>query len=297
MSPVFSDLNGENFPGIVSSFFFNHGFFSEERTISQAVDTGTNLIFSGWGGDEFVSTAAPSIEADLLRNLKLRLYLRRNQIGQPKKFVKNVIYFVLMPALGILDRGTSESFRDDARYLKKPYKRSDRKAVRQFYFHTSRHHHHIGMLNFYHLQDRCEKWFITGYRSGVEYRYPLLDRRIIEFMLRVPSELLCKTDYFRPLLREISEGILPDEIRWNLLKKDLVYYQFMSGLKEEVAPIFMKEINEWKVNPHLRFIDFELLSEDVAKFRLSPERVNMKVLSRALLYIKAINEFTKVYYR
>ncbi len=36
---------------------------------------------------------------------------------------------------------------------------------------------------------------MNGFRKGVEYRYPLLDKRIIEYMLKVPSELLCKTDF------------------------------------------------------------------------------------------------------
>ena len=293
--PVFSDLSPNNFPGIVSSFYFNHGFFSEDRTISQAVDAGVNLIFSGWGGDEFVSTAAPSIEVDLLRSLKLGLYLKRNQISQPEKFVKNVVYYVLMPALGILGRGTVRSFRDDARYLKRPFRKSDRKAVRQFYFHTSRHHHHIGMLNFYHLQDRCENWFMMGYPRGVEYRYPLLDKRIIEFMLRVPSELLCKTDFFRPLLREISEGILPDEIRLNRSKNDPVYWGWMDRLFSEAAPELMEEVDAWERNPDLHFVDFDLLTQDIAKYRDHSLKVDSKVLFRALIYLKAVHEFILAY--
>ena len=292
ISPVFSDLGKSDFPGIVSSFYDNHGFFSEDKTIHQAVDAYTNLIFSGWGGDEFISTAATAIEPDLLRSLKLCLYLRRNQIRQPKKFVRNLVYYVLMPALGILDRSTSRSFKDDARYLKKPFKKSDIKAVRQFYFHTSRRHHHLGMLNFYHLQDRCEKWFMMGYRHGVEYRYPLLDKRIVEYMLKVPSELLCVTDYSRPLLREISEGILPDEIRLNKSKNDPVYWEWMDGLFKEAAVLFMEEVDVWERNPDLHFVDFDLLIQDIAKYKDRCEEVDNKVLFRALVYTKAIHEFT-----
>lgn len=293
--PVFSDLGLMDFPRKAASFYENHGFFSEDKTIEHAVGLNTNLIFSGWGGDEFVSTAAPAIEADLLRSLKLRLYLRRNQIRQPRKFIKNVLYYVLYPALGILDRSTKRSFRDDARYLKKPFKKSDRKAVRQFYFHTSRHHHHVGMLNFYHLQARCESWFVLGYRKGVEYRYPLLDKRIIEYMLKVPSELLCKTDYFRPLLREIGAGILPEEVRWNWSKNDPVYWARMDELFGGAAIGFMNEVDVWKGNPDLYFIDFALLAEDIRKYKELPDSVDSKVLFRALVYLKAIHEFTLAY--
>ena len=293
--PVFSDMDSADFQYAVSAFNDNHGFFSEDKTIHQAVANDTNLIFSGWGGDEFISTAATAIEPDLLRSGKICLYLKRNQIRQPKKFVKNVVYYVLMPALGILDRSTAKSFKDDARYLKKPFKKSDRKAVRQFYFHTSRHNHHIGMLNFYHLQGRCEKWFMMGYRHGVEYRYPLLDKRIIEYMLKVPSELLCKTDYFRPLLREISEGILPDEVRWNWSKNDPVYWSWMDGLFRDSALRFMEEVDVWERNPDLHFVDFDLLNQDIAKYNDRSDDVDSKVLFRALVYLKAIHEFTMTY--
>lgn len=293
--PIFSDMHRDNFTSIVSSFYYNHGYFSEDRTISQATDAGVNLIFSGWGGDEFVSTAAPAIEADLLRSLKLGLYLRRNQIGQPKKFVRNVVSYVLMPALGILDKYTVRSFRNDARYLKRPFRKSDRKAVRQFFFHSSRRGHHIGMLNFYHLQERCENWFIMGYRNGVEYRYPLLDKSIIEFMLKVPSQLLCKTDYFRPLLREISEGIIPEEIRWNWSKDDPVYWEWMYGLHKDAAVPFMEEVDAWRQNPDLHFVDFDLLAQDIAKYRDHSLKIDQKVLFRALIFLKAIHEFTLAY--
>ncbi|HAX94847.1 MAG TPA: hypothetical protein DCY25_13105 [Bacteroidales bacterium] len=295
ITPVFSDLDSGKLTGIVTSFILNHGFFSEDRTVSQAVDAGVNLIFSGWGGDEFVSTAAPSIETDLLRSLKLGLFLKRNKIRQPGKFIRNVVFYILMPALGILDRGTVRSFRDDARYLKKSFKKSDRKAVRQFYFHTSRHHHHIGMLNFYHLQNRCENWFVMGYAHGIEYRFPLLDKRIIEFMLRVPSELLCKTDLFRPLLREISEDILPDEIRLNRSKNDPVYWSWMDELFGKTAPEFMQEVDTWKRNPDLLFVDFDLLKQNIAKYKDHSHVVDNKVLFRTLIYLKAIHEFTLAY--
>jgi asparagine synthase (glutamine-hydrolysing) len=123
----------------------------------------------------------------------------------------------------------------------------------------------------------------------------LFDRRIIEYMLKVPSELLCKTDHFRPLLREISEGILPDEVRLNWYKNDPVYWTYIAEMFKVSAISFMKEVNEWKDNPDLHFIDFDLLSSDIVKYRENPEVVETKILFRALVYIKAIHEFVKKY--
>ena len=284
-----------DFSRIVSGFYHNRGYFSEDKASDQAVEVKANLIFSGWGGDEFISTGDRGIETDLLRGLRFRTFFRRNKISHPKRFVKDLFIYVLYPLLGILDNRTAKSFRDDARYLKKPFKQSDSDAIRNFYFHTSRRQLHLRMLGFYHLQERCESWAMNGYRKGVEYRYPLLDRRIIEYMLKVPSELLCKTDHFRPILREITKGILPEEVRLQWSKNDPVYWAYMAELFRASAILFMEEINEWKANPDLHFVDFDLLKKDIDKFKDHPDNPDSKVLFRALVYIKGIHEFTVSY--
>lgn len=297
--PVLSGMDDESFRRTVSSYTDNHGFFSEDEVLGQAVARNTNLIFSGWGGDEFISTGDRGIEQDLLRRLKLRAFFRRNPIRPFRKFVKNQLFYVVNPALGILGKNIARSFREDAYYIKKQFKKSDRKAIRNFYFHTSRLQFHLRMLQFYHLQERCESWYVNGYRKGVEYRYPLLDRRIIEYMLKVPSELLCETEHFRPLLREISDGVLPDEVRWNFSKNDPVYWSWMDELFAKAAVAYMDETEGWKANPDLHFVDFDLLKQDIAKYmdHSAHERpkADDKILFRTLVYLKAVHGFSLDY--
>ncbi|MBK7488872.1 MAG: hypothetical protein IPI74_03470 [Bacteroidales bacterium] len=81
--PRFLKLDTEGFREAVSRFYINHGFFWEEAVLRQATGEGVNLLFSGWGGDEFVSTAAPSIETDLLRGLRLRLFSGGTSCASP----------------------------------------------------------------------------------------------------------------------------------------------------------------------------------------------------------------------
>lgn len=156
---------------------------------------------------------------------------------------------------------------------------------------------HLRMLEFYWIQDRCEGWYIQGYRKGLEYRYPLLDIRIIEYMLKVPSELLCKTNYYRPVLREIGKGILPEEVRLHWYKNDPVYWAYMDKLFKVSSVLFMEEVDEWKTNRDLHFIDFDLLTEDIARYKENSETIDEKVLYRALVYTKGIHEFTKRYHK
>jgi asparagine synthase (glutamine-hydrolysing) len=296
IQPLFADMSLTDFLHIVSGFYNNNGFFSEDKTLEQASEVKVNLIFSGWGGDEFISSGDRGIDTDLLFGLKLRTFFRRNKITHPGRFIKDLLIYVLFPLLGIVEKGTAKSLRNDTRYLKRPFKKSDRGALRNFYFHTSRRQHHLGLLGFYHLQKRCESWAINGYCKGVEYRYPLLDRRIIEYMLKIPSELLCKTDHFRPLLRLISKGVLPDEVRLNRYKNDPVYWSYMDELFKEAAIFSMEEINEWKADQDLHFIDFDLLTKDIVKYKGHMDNSDVKILFRALVYIKAIHAFTKKYH-
>ncbi len=55
-----------------------------------------------------------------------------------------------------------------------------------------------------------EKFFSTPYQ--VEMRYPLRDRRLVEFMLQIPSEYLCSKGVNRPIVRDAFKSELPDNI-------------------------------------------------------------------------------------
>ncbi len=295
IAPVFSTLDTRNFLKRISCFFENQGFFSEDHNLQQVVEHHTNLIFSGWGGDEFISTGHRGIDSDLLFRGKWQLFCRRNPFIIKRKQIRHILRSIILPALGILDRPTAKGFREDARYVKKQYKKSDNNSIRNFYFYKARRKLHLGLLNLYHLQNRTENWTINGYRNGVEYRYPLLDRQIIEYMLKVPSEILGKPDSFRPILREIGKNILPEEILCSWEKRDPVAMANDKMLIRNAAITLMDETSEWKLNPDLYFFDFDLLEKDIRKYRDNTLYKDFEVLARSLVYMKAIHEFTLDY--
>lgn len=69
-----------------------------------------------------------------------------------------------------------------------------------------------------HLQARMEVWATQGAQDGIEYRYPLLDRRLVEFCLGVPEELFSSESYSRALFRNAVRGLLPDKLRLATVK-------------------------------------------------------------------------------
>lgn len=53
---------------------------------------------------------------------------------------------------------------------------------------------------------------------GVETRYPLLDKRLMEYVLAVPGEFKVRDGWGRYLARRGTEGLLPPEVQWRKTK-------------------------------------------------------------------------------
>lgn len=72
-----------------------------------------------------------------------------------------------------------------------------------------------------HLQARIEAWAAQGARDDIQYVYPLLDLRLIEFCLGTPPALFAHPKQTRGLFREVMRGLLPEEIRLASVKREL----------------------------------------------------------------------------
>ncbi|RJF83635.1 hypothetical protein D3877_03020 [Azospirillum cavernae] len=76
----------------------------------------------------------------------------------------------------------------------------------------------LRLLNGPVLTRRPEHWALTGARTGIAAAFPLLDRRVIEFALSLPSALFLRDGVSRRLYRDAMIGILPDKILKNSTK-------------------------------------------------------------------------------
>jgi asparagine synthase (glutamine-hydrolysing) len=81
-----------------------------------------------------------------------------------------------------------------------------------------------------HLAERMESWAEHGARHRVEYRYPLLDRRVVEFALGVPAHLFHKDGWKRHLFRYAVKNLLPTETQWRKMKSDPAGNRWMARI-------------------------------------------------------------------
>lgn len=116
------------------------------------------------------------------------------------------------------------------------------------------------------LAHALEGWAAAGRMAQIEYRYPMLDRRVVEFALGVPGNLFLHNGHMRWLLRESLGGVLPDSVRWKASGKPALELD-----RQRINREFDRDL----VRPLLK----ELLSEDWQWRCLSPEGVRRLMTS------------------
>lgn len=293
--PVFSNFTIHDFQRYIENFFYNSGYFWEEKNRELALEKGVNLIFNGWGGDEFLSVSDSGLNIDLLLGLNWRLFFKKNRIRHPKKLLRVFIYNILNPYFGFWGLSTKKSFKKLLKYYLPEHKKNNQTSFNHFYKYRSRRERHLGFIKFNHLSERTEQWTIQGFRHGIVYRYPLLDKRIIEYMLQVPSKLLFRKGYTRIVMRDLSKGILPEEIRWNESKLDHVLFEKDSEIINELGESLLSELQAFKQNIDLQgLINFDLFEKDI-KASEKQSKEDKETVFRKLIFFKMLHEFTKTY--
>ena len=287
-------INTDDYKEYENDWRISTYLYEEVKTRKDAQKLGVNLLFSGWGGDEFLSINSRGIDSDLFFNFQWHSFIKKNQTYNPIRIAKILLLKVFIPAFyKQIFLGNTEDFKFE-RYFN--LFRSEKKRLRNDSISfKSRQEVHLKLLNEFHLADRAEDWAVNGCRKGIEYRYPLLDIKLIEYMLKVPSKLLYKKGYARIILREISEGILPDSVRWHNSKFDEAKFAGEKKLLDPYCKHVMDNSEKMESNPLLNFINFKLLFKDTRKaFEMS----NMNYASthcRTVLNIKKIHNFIEAY--
>jgi asparagine synthase (glutamine-hydrolysing) len=229
----------------------------EVATSRQAVDAGVRTILSGWGGDEVIAFNGRGYFADLARRGRLATVQRelrlRSKIhgGSLRGAWKARVLLPLLPDRALrngsggpppLPTGLRPEFAHvlaKVEPLEHPYPR-ERPDV---------HRMQAALLRFGHLHYRMEAWAAHGAAIGLTYRFPLLDRRIMEFALSLPGQMFFRDGWKRWLYRTAMEGILPDLVRWNPTKYDNAAARQLVNVLREPADVYRDRLLERQGNP------------------------------------------------
>ncbi|MCC5947044.1 MAG: hypothetical protein JJT89_01195 [Nitriliruptoraceae bacterium] len=231
-----------------------------------AAEAGARQMMSGWGGDEFLVFNGRGYFADLARRGRIiathrALDEHARILGRtPWRSWRARVAVPLLPQRLIHHRRRvvrtdlpSELRPAVARQLAavEPLRHPslvERPGVRRM---------QLDLLNHGHLSNRMDAWASRGVEVGILYRFPMLDRRLVEFALSLPPEAYMHAGWKRWIYREAMNGVLPDAVRWNPDKFDVAAAAHLSSLHRRVIPTRGPvRLEEHRDNP---YVDVDVL--------------------------------------
>lgn len=191
----------------------------------------SRTILSGWGGDEFVTYKGRAYYSDLVWQGKLsyalrelRYFAKEKNINSIKSILGLLYYKILMPSVPrnlycYMPKNTCERIKKSFPMIKKNFLILVNNTLKKVLFLTRQPGKTIreDMLTYWssgHVLTRIESWETESINNRLTYAYPMLDKRIIEFMLEVPAKYLVQSGEGRYLFRLAMKDLLPDEILW-----------------------------------------------------------------------------------
>lgn len=219
----------------------------EGRVLRDASERGLRVLLTGWGGDEVVSFNGRGWISGLLRAGLPREAVRdawRMAVGHgargPRRLTGTAGFLWREGAVPLLpDRvwvGLGFARRQGRRVGVEPHDRAQRAARRVSALNGRErpgvHACQVALIERGHLTARIESWAWTGDRVGIAYRYPLLDRRVLDLCLALPERLWWHEGERRWLFRRVADGILPEGVPSSSVKHEPAIVESMRALRE-----------------------------------------------------------------
>ena len=279
--------------------------YIEHTVMQMAGKDGIETLFSGWGGDEIISLSLRGTVNHLFFHSKwctLLKYARAKGIKTTIFQFRTDVLPLLIP-FGLLP--VYKSDRKDWSILRSLRFAFIRKHWKQIFLHRKKNIFGYGnrtrfvlnLLEDYHLPERMDSWAINAEKYGFEYKYPLLDKEVLEFWFSIPVEYTYKNFHPRLLYREAMKGILTEKIRIRKGKEEAL--RIANSLKElDNGKAYIKKIfNSLSPEEHLSFFKpktfRKMFDQPVSKDVLKNVK-NWQQYTLYLRYVALVNKYYSV---
>ena len=259
-----------------------HAHINEEIVQRHAAARGVRVLLSGWGGDECVSFHGRGHWQALLLSARWRRLAAecRDQDEAAARFLLRIALSLLHPALPNILSRLRRGLPVRRRWLIDPaFARRTKPPAASAWREIGVRRTQLGLLQAGHLAERIEGWVASGTRRGIEYRYPLLDRRLLEFALGLPPEQFRRGRWGRWLFRHGCTPMLPAEVCWNRIKRDPARSEPLRDAVSEALPAIRRRLAARRPS-RAGYVDPRRLLEhlDAGRFRSQSEGAVMRAL-------------------
>lgn len=289
LSIEYTDITTEDYHDFVKEWRCQMEYITEKTIFEKAKANGVNLIFSGWGGDELIGVRDEGLYYESFMKFHWKDFFRLNRKKGLKSKMMHVVNNVITPTRRKI-YFTLKISPDVFKFFRNSNLNNKNKDFSKDWYKTKTGYQ-LSLIEYYHLSQRCEDRYVHGQRNGIEYRYPLLDKNLAEYCLKLPLELFVGDELDRPLIRELCKNNLVDEIRLLMKMSDPVVMANSLKVQNEAVKVYITELNQFKNNEYLSFIDFDLVEQEIEKSKHKPKELNKK-LNYLIHQIKSAHEFT-----
>lgn len=234
-----------------------------------AASRGVEVILSGWGGDEGASFNGRGHHPALFATGHWRALYRDRATPDAKAGLRTIYHAgrrlvrEYWPEMPLRLRGRAGKSLIDPDFLRRtrllPVPRLRELGVRR-----TQHH----LLRYSSTTARLEDWAISGTDHGIDYRFPLLDRRLLEFIYTLPPRMFRRGPVRRWLIRQASVDLLPDLVRLNNSKKEPLRCAWLETAMGEAMIRIADRLDANEVLPaRARYIDMPALRARLAEAR------------------------------
>jgi asparagine synthase (glutamine-hydrolysing) len=257
ISPVFTELNTDDYLSYLTNWSQKSHFPFEQLVQKEAAERNINVLFSGFGGDEFIGLPDFAIALDLFKKKKFGLYRKLN----PSTSIKSKLKFHLNSIISPLRRKPFFLYRTSQRLNKYLNLNSNLQNNRSIL--NSKNDYIVGLLKYHHIAERCESWYIMGQENGIEYQYPLLDKSIIEYSLKMDTSLFALGKHNKPIVRSIAKPYVIDEIYSDSQRLDPALYKHLEEVEHDSIHKMLHILNTSDCSQIEQFFNIEAFKESL----------------------------------
>ena len=248
-----------------------------------AVRFGARTLLSGFGGDEAVTFPGGGyLRRELRRAGQCRALWQivpGRRLVRPLRFLKWLLLPEHMPSWQEVLQGqwAGHFLRQDV---------VARHALDQAYLSFSARDDEFGSINECilgdrlgaHIPSRLESCNLLAHSHGVDYRWPLLDHRLIQQCLSTPSVDKAGREFDRLLHRRAMDGVVASAVNWKR-DKDMgaIHPTHGAGIPPYVLQ-WMAVLQAGRDGPLADFVDFTCLQQRFDRYRAGEGDVRWRLV-------------------
>ena len=281
----------------LSELFLNHDIamndtvdlWYEFLVRKEACKANVRTMLSGWGGDELISYNGRAYFADIFRQGKILTALKgiwqESHMNRKRwrRFAGRCYRELLLPLLpSRLHCHFPKVLCSSVDYplcTQSAFAQLVRKKIHPEAVFVAKKDIRTDQLNLYrkgHIVNRVESWAASAFKERIEYSYPLLDKRIVEFALGMPPELYRQKGKGRFLFRQAISGLLPEDIQWGNFKLEPKRVSLFLEIGKEALKLWRTRFKEErKGRQEYYYVDPVKLQEEISRL-VNLEKASME---------------------